>query len=67
MRKKVNSFIVSNNNGDYEIQNIYSVIDDNGNYVHKNLVKDVFVADEKIIKFLNEIIEFLKAKIPDNE
>lgn len=49
------------------IEFVYSVIDENGEYVQRNLVKNIVAVNEEVLGAINTIRDFLIGKIPDIE
>lgn len=66
--KKTISRIVLNKTAEGEnIEFVYSVIDENGEYVQRNLVKNIVAVNEEVLSAIDTIRDFLIGKIPDIE
>lgn len=66
--KKTISRIVLNKTAEGEnIEFVYSVINEDGEYVQRNLMKNLVAVNEKVLSAIDTIRDFLVGKIPDVE
>lgn len=66
--KKTISRIVLNKTAEGEnIEFVYSVTDENGEYVQRNLVKNLVAVNKEVLGAIDTIRDFLVGKIPDIE
>ena len=66
--KIITSFRIEKGAIGYSIEYVYSVINStNGEYIQKNLVKNIVVTDTELLSVINKIEENLVSKIPDVE
>lgn len=67
MKKTISKIVIAKTIEGENIEFVYSVVDENGEYVQRNLVKNLVAVDDTIINAITTIRDFLTGKIPDAE
>ena len=67
MDKKITRVVLTKTAEGENIEFVYSVINEDGEYIQRNLVKNLVAVNEDVLKAINTINEFLVGKIPDIE